>query len=161
MTITHDEFDLLWRIVEHGGELECANISDKIATNGDITKKLEAEGLIYVVKYDTRARLRASSQLLTLLEALSIDPPNTSFNSSSASQSSEQPDRRAEVSALLSNVVKRSHAGYMAVVSGRQGRRDVFQEYARKLSNQNRRDFWLALMQLSDAEKHKLARDLT
>jgi hypothetical protein len=153
MTISHDEFELLWAIASHGGVLDCANVGDK-------EKKLEAEGWIYVEKYDTRARLRASSQLLTLFEALSIDPPNTSFNSFSASQSSEQPDRRDQVSALVGNVVKHSHSGYMAVVSGRQGRRDVFQEYARKLSNQNRRDFWLALMQLSDAEKRKLARDL-
>ena len=153
MTISHDEFELLWAIANHGGELDCANLGDK-------ERKLEAEGWIYVEKYDTRARLRASSQLLTLFEALSVDPPNTSFESSSASQSSEQPDRRAEVSALLDSVVKRSHAGYVAVVHGRQGRRDPLQEYARRLSSLNRKDFWLAVMHMSDAEKRKLTSDL-
>ena len=153
MTVSHDEFELLWKIANHGGELECTNVGDK-------AKKLEAEGWIYVEKYDTRVRLTASSQLLTLLEALGINPQKNLDLNSKASQSSEQPDRRAEVSALLGGVVKRSHAGYVAVVSGRQGRRHPFQEYAKKLSSQNRSDFWLAVMHMSKDEQDQLARDL-
>jgi hypothetical protein len=148
MTISHDEFQLLWRIVEHGGTLDCTNVGDK-------ERKLEAEGWINVEKYDTRVRLQASSQLLTLLEALQLTTPINTYTSSS-----EQPDRRDQVSALVGNVVKHSHAGYVAVVRGRQGRRDPFQEYAKKLSAQNRKDFWLAVMHMTKDEQAQLARDL-
>ena len=124
-------------------------------------------GLCEVEKNDTRTLVRASPQLLTLLEAARqrSHPPKTYFKNASggsASRNSLQPraSRSAEVAQMLTRQVKMASPAYRAVVDGKKAHRDFIQEFAATLSNQDRADFWRGVMEMSDAEKATLASQL-
>jgi hypothetical protein len=60
----------------------------------------------------------------------------------------------------IAECVKHSSAPYLAVVNGKQARRNPITEYARKLSRIDAADFWQAYGELSDDEQNKISRDV-
>ena len=132
--------------------------------------ELVHNGLVRFENRDTKIAVFGTEKLLKLLEGKKLLTPqklllknsvaNEALRSSEASTETAKSSEFEAVGNLIARSVKHSSAPYVAVVNGKQPRRNPITEYARKLSPIDAADFWQAYGELSDDEQTRYSRSL-
>ena len=112
---------------------------------------------------DTKIAVFGTEKLLKLLEGKKLLTPqklllknsvaNEALRSSEASTETAKSSEFEAVGNLIAQSVKHSSAPYVAVVNGKQPRRDPMIEYTKRMSPIDVADFWEAYGKLSDDEQ--------
>ena len=125
--------------------------------------ELVHNGLVRFENRDTEIAVFGTEKLCKLLEARKLPPPqklllknsvaNEALRSSEASTETAKSSEFEAVGHLIARSVKHSSAPYVAVVNGKQPRKDPMIEYTKRMSPVDCADFWQAYGKLSDDEK--------
>ena len=125
--------------------------------------ELVHNGLVRFENRGTKIAVFGTEKLLKLLEGKKLLTPqklllknsvaNEALRSSEASTETAKSSEFEAVGNLIARSVKHSSAPYVAVVNGKQPRRDPMIEYTKRMSPIDVADFWEAYGKLSDDEQ--------
>jgi hypothetical protein len=157
---SHKEFELIY-------EVYCRRRVQISATNLPNYKNVVESGLAKIEKCGKQITVFRTKKLITLLKAdnpqkhLINDNCLTANNLKADNNLTANNNKLKAVGFTIADCVKHSSAPYVAVIDGKQPRRNPMTEYVKKLSPLDAADFWQAYGELSHDEQARYRRSFT